>query len=164
VRDSDVEFGNPIVFSQSHSAWKLLAGLRPISLAGVEFEYIEFGRPSTGYFLNGGENVQAGVQQRAPALFGVVYAPIPVPFIDVFGKAGAARLQRTFSGSSSVCSILPIVPCTSSFETDRTAALFAYGAGAQVKFSSLAIRAEYERVNQSGGNPDLLSLGITWSL
>jgi hypothetical protein len=39
---------------------------------------------------------------------------------------------------------------------------FAYGAGAQAKFGAIAIRAEYERISASGGNPDILSLGVTW--
>jgi hypothetical protein len=28
----------------------------------------------------------------------------------------------------------------------------------------LAIRAEYERVSASGGDPDIFSLGVTWTL
>lgn len=40
---------------------------------------------------------------------------------------------------------------------------FAYGAGDQGKIGSLAIRAEYERISASGGNPDIVSLGVTWT-
>ena len=41
---------------------------------------------------------------------------------------------------------------------------FAYGAGVQGKIGSLAIRAEYERIGGSSANPDLISLGVTWTL
>jgi len=39
----------------------------------------------------------------------------------------------------------------------------AYGAGVSVKLAALAVRLEYERVSQRGGDPDLLSLGVTYS-
>jgi len=38
----------------------------------------------------------------------------------------------------------------------------AYGAGAQLKFGRLAVRAEYERINASSGDVDLLSLAVTF--
>jgi hypothetical protein len=39
----------------------------------------------------------------------------------------------------------------------------AFGLGVQGKLGSLAIRAEYERIAANAGNPDLLSLGVTWT-
>ena len=38
-------------FSEQHSAWKVTAGVRPISRFGVELGYIDFGNPSTGIRL-----------------------------------------------------------------------------------------------------------------
>jgi hypothetical protein len=35
--------------------------------------------------------------------------------------------------------------------------------GAQYKFGSLAVRAEFERFNAAGEHPSLLTLGLTWS-
>src|ERR1700691_570121 len=35
-------------FDGQHSAWKVTAGIRPISPLGVELEYIDFGNPSAG--------------------------------------------------------------------------------------------------------------------
>jgi hypothetical protein len=46
---------------------------------------------------------------------------------------------------------------------DQTDARFAYGAGVQAKLSSFGVRLEYERISVSGGDPDLLSLGVTWT-
>jgi hypothetical protein len=37
-----------------------------------------------------------------------------------------------------------------------------YGAGVQLKFQALAVRLEYGRTNDSRGDPDLLSAGLTW--
>jgi hypothetical protein len=39
----------------------------------------------------------------------------------------------------------------------------ASGVGAQYKFGSWGVRAEYERFNAAGRNPGLLSAGITWT-
>jgi len=38
-----------------------------------------------------------------------------------------------------------------------------YGAGVQVRLLSLAMRADYQRIHSSSGDPDLLSLAVTWS-
>jgi hypothetical protein len=46
---------------------------------------------------------------------------------------------------------------------DRTHTDFLYGAGAQLKLSALAVRLEYERIDDARGNPDLLSVGVTWT-
>jgi hypothetical protein len=47
------------------------------------------------------------------------------------------------------------------FNISNSSTNFAYGAGVQGKIGSLAIRAEYERISASGGNPDIVSLGVT---
>jgi hypothetical protein len=49
------------------------------------------------------------------------------------------------------------------FHRDRSSARLAYGARAQMTLGRFAIRAEYERINASEGDPDLLSLGLTLS-
>ena len=38
----------------------------------------------------------------------------------------------------------------------------AYGAGVQLKFTSFAVRAEYERISVVSGDVNLLSLGVTF--
>jgi hypothetical protein len=40
---------------------------------------------------------------------------------------------------------------------------FAYGAGAQLRKDNLALRFEYERIDAPGGQPDLLSVGMSWT-
>ena len=35
--------------------------------------------------------------------------------------------------------------------------------GAQFKLGAWAVHAEYERFNAAGGNPNLVSLGVTWT-
>lgn len=40
----------------------------------------------------------------------------------------------------------------------------AYGLGVEGTLCRLSIRPEYERIHVRGGDPDMLSLGITWTL
>jgi opacity protein-like surface antigen len=82
--------------------------------------------------------------------------------IDIYAKAGLARLQSSLGGVSAVQPAC--VPCALSlFRLDRTNTHFAAGAGAQYKLGAFALRAEYEYFNAGGANPGLVSLGITWT-
>lgn len=147
-------------FDEHHSGWKAMVGLRPISVVGAELEYIDFGKPNTTNTSATG-TTQTEAQSKAAALFGMVYLPLPVPFLDVFGKAGYARLQTTADVVGVQC-VVGAANCGTLFALNRTDARLAYGAGAQLKFASIAIRAEYERIHASTGDPDMLSLGLTW--
>jgi len=153
VADNGSLAGIPDNFSAHDFGWKLVAGLRPLSLIGAEFDYIDFGNPSA-ISTNVGTptyTVNASVDSKAPALFGILYLPLPLPQIDVYAKAGLARLQTNAS--------LYVVPCVAcSSQSSETANYFAYGAGVQFRVTSFALRAEYVAVDASGGNRALLSL------
>jgi opacity protein-like surface antigen len=142
-------------FSEKHAAFKALVGFRPISLFGAELEYVDFGHPSGSLF-----DYPANSSIKGAAAFGLLF--LPVPIIDIYMKAGAARLQSTLSG------IVPYLPLCAGcapprFEQDRTDTAFAAGAGAQYKFGSWTVRAEYERFNTAGEHPSVVSLGLTWT-
>jgi opacity protein-like surface antigen len=171
---NDLEF-NDIVWpsiNSSGTGWKLMAGIRPLSFLGVEVAYIDFGSvngaassPATA--TQGGLNVTATSHPKAAALFAVGYVPIPLPYLDVFAKAGVAQLkldiratgQTTCSLSIPTCLVESIPPYSASGTSPHPA----YGAGAQLKSSSFAVRAEYERISASSGDVDLLSLGVTFT-
>lgn len=88
-----------------------------------------------------------------------------MPLFDVYGKAGIARLQTAVHHSVNFyCTIdSPCLPTQRPLRVDRTDGRFAYGAGAQIKIAAFAVRAEYERISTRRGDPDLLSIGATWS-
>lgn len=156
TRSDDYDFGYREHFSDHHFAWKGIVGVRPISLLGAEFEYIDFGHPggdSDDYYYDAynGPNTHP----RAAALFGVGYLPIPLPFIDIYAKAGVARLHMNVDRYTA--------DGASTYRTSVNDTNFAYGAGVQSKLYGLTLRAEYERINSSYGDPDMLSVSATWT-
>ena len=149
-----------------HFGWKVLAGIRPISLVGAELEYIDFGHPGgDGGYSNYSYNYGPDSHPRAIAAFGVGHVPLPIPFLDIFGKAGAARLHTNVNGfDGSTCFLNQTYPQCGSFTSQgRWDTRFAYGAGVQSRFWGLSVRAEYERVDSPFGDPDLFSVGATWT-
>ena len=139
-----------IGFSESHSGYKLLVGMRPIPVVGGELEYVDLGHPSTT--LGGGASADADV--RGSALFGILYLPLPVPMLDLYAKVGFARLQTTASAHEGNAEL---------FRFDQTNTRVAFGAGAQVKMSAFALRGEYEQFSSDNGDPSFWSLAVTWS-
>ena len=145
---------DPLEFSKHDLGWKVLVGIRPIALLGAEVAYIDFGHTSYSQGVPGGLNISA--RASSAETLGVIYLPIPLPLLDIYGKGGLARLEYRAS-SSSGC-----LACTF-FNADYTQTRVAYGAGAQMKLDKLAMRVEYERISAGNGDPSLLSLGLTWT-
>jgi hypothetical protein len=150
-------------FEANHVAFQLTAGIRPLPWVGAELDYIDFGHLSGTL-----DELPASVTLKLPAsatlkgaaAFGVVYLPVPV--IDIYAKAGLARLQTTLNGATAVQTLC--IPCRPSlFRLDQTNTDFAAGAGAQHKFGAFALRAEYEYFSSPGSGSHWVSLGATWT-
>ncbi len=160
VRVDSSTTGSLFDLDEHHAGWKAMLGVRPVSGFGAELEYIDFGHPQSTI-----AGVRTDARARGAGLFAVGYLPIPV--VDVFGKAGVARLQTIVKGASETVQPTGEVCSNSSlsclFDSDHTDTRFAYGGGVQVKISRLAVRAEYERISARGGDPSLLSVGATWT-
>lgn len=137
ISASDLGVSN---FDKKDLGWKVFFGGRFISTIGAELDYIDFGKPN-------GDTAQ--VKYKALAGFGMFYLPLPLPLLDVYAKAGLARLKSDLSVTSS------------SFSTKDTS--FAYGAGVQVKLGSFAIRGEYERFKVGGTKPSMLTVAFSKS-
>ncbi len=94
-------------------------------------------------------------------MFGVVYLPIPVPYLGVFAKAGLANSQQRAAVTTSAGTYcVPGVGCDG---FNRSESEFAWGAGAELKASSVAVRVEFEPFRAPGGSLDLGSIGLLWS-
>jgi len=165
IRSDDPDYGYPGYFNDHHTAWKLIAGVRPISLIGVEYEYIDFGQPGThrGYYDT--NYYGSDSHPRASALFAVGYLPLPVPFFDIYGKVGVARLETdiTTTVPHSCTQGTSCSQAAYSYRHDETENKLAYGAGVQSKYWGVTFRAEYERISSKYGDPDALTVGATWT-
>jgi opacity protein-like surface antigen len=164
IRSDDPGYGLPGYFNDHQTAYQAVFGLRPLnSFIGAEVMYIDFGQP--GHRHRDDPNFFGDDSHpRAPVLFGVGYLPIPVPYLDVYAKAGVARLQMTLTQFE--CLDTGTGPCNN-FQavgrSDITQTKFAYGAGVQYRLPfGLSVRAEYERISSPFGDPDALMVSALW--
>jgi hypothetical protein len=81
----------------------------------------------------------------------VGFVPLPVPFLDIFGKAGLARWPLDGRDSSSL------------FALDDHGTDCAWGGGAQAHFGALGLRLEYEQFNvRNTDGPKLVGFDMAW--
>lgn len=162
IRSDDSAYGLPGYFNDHQTAWKAIVGVRPLSIVGAEYAYIDFGQPGNRSSHQASAYYGRDSHPRASALFGVGYLPIPVPFFDVYAKAGVARLQTDVrTAQPAACVVASCPPFFASH--NQTNHKFAYGAGLQSKFWGASFRAEYERISSRFGDPDALMIGATWT-
>src|ERR1700675_3928388 len=141
IRSDDASYGLPGYYDDHQTAWKVIAGVRPISIIGAEFEYIDFGQPGNHYGTNSINYYGLDSHPRAAALFGVGYLPLPIPFFDIYGKAGVARLQTDVTTTETPGCVQTSCPRQGySYRHDETADKFAYGVGVQSKAWGVSFR------------------------
>ena len=118
------------------TSWKVLAGFRPIKLFGVEADYLDLGSQTDTFITQASTHSDA----KAYAGYAVGFLPLPLPFVDVFGKAGVSRWK--LNGNAGGAGTLPP---GSFFAFSDQGTEFAWGAGAQAHFGNIGGRLEYER-------------------
>ncbi|MGD0489957.1 MAG: hypothetical protein ABSC32_00300 [Steroidobacteraceae bacterium] len=167
--NNNYDYGYYGGYSDHDAAWKVIAGIRPLPIVGGEIEYIDFGsgNGATGFYGNGYLYSNASSHPKATVLYGLGYLPLPLPFLDVYGKLGVARLQSnitTYAYTSGYCAP-PYSACSApaSYRTDQTDTRLAYGAGVQAKWQDFAFRAEYERISSQFGDPAAFTVSATWT-
>lgn len=136
-------------FDLHNVSFKALAGAR-LSLLGAELDYYHLGS-DTRSFGNLGE---ASANARAFAAYAVGYLPIPLPFIDIFGKVGLDRWQ--LDGS---------LPSPSLVRFSDSGTQLAWGVGAQAHLGNLMGRLEYERLSMAHtGGARVVSLDLIFKI
>jgi OOP family OmpA-OmpF porin len=126
-------------FDADDTAFKLIAGIRPLDWLGVEAAYVNFGEPEDTVL---GQKLKADGDGISAFAVGFL-ATGPV---DLFAKVGLISWDSKISGS---------------FDDDGTD--LAYGAGAQFRVLGLSIRAEYEKFDISDVDLDMVSVGVTYT-
>ena len=140
--------------SINETSWKAFVAFRPISVVAGELDYIDLGSDSGTIFQPGVgtcavtvpncATASASSDAKAVAAYAVGFVPIPLPLLEVFGKAGVARWKLNGRTGS-------VFAQPSSFSNNGTD--FAWGVGTQVHFGNIGGRLEYEsfRVPSTNG-------------
>jgi Outer membrane protein beta-barrel domain len=120
-------FGSGFSLESGNVSWKGILGFRPIDWFSVEANYMDFGSERRPFGLG-----TANASAKAFGAYGVAF--LPIPFFDVFAKAGLARwqLDGNMSGGGQL------------FAFNDHGTEFAYGGGSQVNFGAFAARFEYD--------------------
>jgi outer membrane protein with beta-barrel domain len=145
--------------------WKIWAGVRPISLFAVEADYIDLGSQTIYYAMPAiappvGGPISTHLQYKGAAGYAVGFVPIPVPYLDVFGKAGVVR-WTTIGGTNAISA----GGTNEFFSLSDNGTQFAWGIGAQVHVGNFGGRLEYENFsirNTNGAN--IVSLSVFLNL
>lgn len=150
-------------FGQHSSAYTVIGGWRPMPELAAELQYVDFGHssgPST--YRNSNVPLTNSASRKGVGAFGILY--LPTPIVDFYLKAGLARIHSTASTIVGTCpqgGVCP--PLASPIPVDSTGVGAAGGGGVMYRFRSLEVRAEYERFAALGGNPYLVTGGLTWT-
>lgn len=146
-------------------------GIRPLAYLGAEIGYVDFGSAHRYEYTPevGPSSDQSRLHESAdaPVAFAVAYIPLQ-PWWDLYAKAGGARLHKSWDFlTPNGCDLDSCGQFPGSLSGSASTWDFAYGVGTQVNFGPVAWRLEYERVNATGnessGDPDLLSVGVSWT-
>jgi hypothetical protein len=114
------------------TSWKAYVGVRPINAFAVEADYLDLG----SHTVNTTQS-STDLNYKAFAGYAVGFVPIPLPYLDVFGKLGLAHWSS--GGSSTLTSPGPPPPSLSDNGLE-----FAWGVGAQAHIGRFGGRLEYE--------------------
>jgi opacity protein-like surface antigen len=126
-------------FDADDTAFKLIAGIRPLDWLGVEAAYVNFGEPEDTVL-----NQKLKADGDGISAFAVGF--LPTGPVDLFAKVGLISWDSKISGSF-----------------DDSGTDLAYGVGAQFRVLGLSIRAEYEKFDISDVDLDMISVGLTYT-
>lgn len=131
-------------FDSDDNGFKAIVGVRPLDFLGFELNYVDLGNPSETI---GGFDVETDA--TGIDAFAVGFLALPV--VDLFLKVGIISWDASLSVDGTELA-------------EDSGEDLAYGVGAQARFGSIAVRAEYERFEiEDIDEVNLLSLGVTWT-
>ncbi len=145
IGQANVEVEDDVAdFDSDDTGFKVIAGIRPLDFLGFEVNYVDLGNPNEDV---GGADIE--VDATGIDAFAVGF--LPLPLVDLFAKVGVISWDSSISVDG-----VDLV--------DDSGEDLAYGVGAQARFGSIAVRAEYEIFDiEDTDDVNLLSLGVTWT-
>ena len=150
-------------FGSDKHASQFILGWRPIPELAAELDYLNFGS-STGFttYPNSSVPLDNTASRKGLAAFGVLY--LPTPLVDFYLKAGVAKLHTTVTTIVEPCPMGDTCPpLASPIPVDSTGVGLAGGGGVMYRFRRLEVRFDYARFAALGGNPYLMTFGLTYT-
>lgn len=129
--------------------FKAIVGFRPLDSFAIEANYADFRDTTVPIgILCVAPNcpTEASIDSRAVSVSAV--GLLALPLVDLYGRVGVSRWESKQT----------VFAVQESEGTDPT-----YGAGAQVRVGSFALRLEYERFEFDDDSADLVSVGFTYT-
>jgi Outer membrane protein beta-barrel domain len=130
--------------------FKLMAGFRPLDSFAIEANYADLGEalvPTSMVCVTAPCPIESAIDSQAVSVSAV--GLFALPLVDLFARVGYTRWESELKMLSSA---------QEGEGTDPT-----YGAGAQVRVGSFALRLEFERFDLDEDSVDLVSLGFTYT-
>jgi hypothetical protein len=126
---------------------KAIAGFRPVDSFAIEANYVDFDAhvPLANACVAAPCAAEASIDSRLVSVSAVGLWALPL--VDVYARVGVTRWESEQS----------LAP------EDRSGRDPTYGAGAQVRVGSFALRMEYERFDFDDDSADLVSVGFTYT-
>ena len=129
--------------------FKGIVGFRPLDAFAIEANYVDFGKttvPFGVFCITTPCQNEETIDSQAVSVSAVgMYA---LPLVDLYARVGYARWESELT---------PFAP------QKRDGSDPTYGAGAQVRLGSFALRFEYERFEFDHDEVDLMSIGFTYT-
>ena len=145
---SDYELGGLVGGdADDDRGFKGMVGFRPLDSFAIEANYIDLGETTVPLPVSLGCigcPTHAQIDSQAVSVSAVGF--LALPLVDLFARVGYANWESEISASQ---------------ETDGSDPT--YGAGAQFRVGSFALRFEYERFEFDDDNADLVSVGFTYT-
>lgn len=138
-------------FEADDTAYKVIVGYRLLGFLAVEGSYIDFGSLSDSIDTIEGT---ASLEAELTAFDAVAIGMLPLGIADLFVKAGVVVWDADLRSALGELSV----------EESDSGTDLVYGAGAQVRFKGLAVRAEIEFFDVADAdNLYLISVGATYT-
>lgn len=158
---SDYGLSNPDgdePFDDKDNGYKLIIGWRPLDKFGIEANYVDHGKATVPagivciQFITTPCPTDSRLDAKTVAVFAVGY--LDLPLVDLYAKAGLGSWDIDVRST----------PANSGFSFSDDGTDFAWGAGVQARFGSVAARLEYEQFNVVNDEKlDTISLSFTYT-
>ncbi len=146
---SDYDLGPAAGDADDARGFKGIVGFRPLDSFAIEANYVDLGEtvvPLSLACVTAPCPTEASIDAQAVSVSAV--GLFTLPLVDLFARVGYARWESELAP----------------FATEkRDGSDPTYGAGAQVRLGSFALRLEYERFEFDGDDADLVSVGFTYT-